>query len=115
MAGSLGQDECREAAKDDALWRAEEEEAIKKRWRDLVSRDLQDIGMEGRWYQQCQDRQQWRRTCGEGVQTIARCRITNSYAANHQTQDRHVAYHCGRSFRRPDDLTRHKRFCTEKV
>ena len=28
MARSLGQDECREAAKDDALWRVEEEEAM---------------------------------------------------------------------------------------
>ncbi len=29
--------------------------------RDLVSRDLQAIGMERRWYQWCQDRHQWRR------------------------------------------------------
>ncbi len=53
----------------------------KKRWRDLVSHDLQAIGMERRWYQWCQDRQQWR-TCREGVETIATRRATNTCAAN---------------------------------
>ena len=44
-----------------------------KRWRDLVSGDLQQLGMVNSWYQLCQDREQ----CQEGVNQIA------SHRGNH--------------------------------
>ena len=44
----------------------------KKRWRDLVSADLQQLGMVTGWYQVCQDRGEWYKRCQEGVDLAER-------------------------------------------
>ena len=47
------------------------EHGPKKRWRDLVSGDLQQLGMVNSWYQLCQDRGEWYKRCREGVNQTA--------------------------------------------
>ena len=55
----------------------------KKRWRDLISGDLQQLGMVNSWYQLCQDRGEWYKQCQKGVNQIASCRENPCVASIH--------------------------------
>ena len=83
----------------------------KRRWKDLVMKDLQAIGAKENWYQLCQDRKGWYDQCCEGVDEVASCRRKNVCAANNQKQSGDFVCVCGRSFHRQGDLTRHNCFC----
>ena len=84
----------------------------KKRWRDMVSADLQAIGMKEGWYGVCQERKEWLVRCRGGIEEMVSCQKQNTCAANRQTQDKSFQCLCGRVFRRPGDRTRHQRFCS---
>ena len=88
--------------------------STKKRWRDLVTSDVQCIGAGDRWYDLAQDNGEWRAlyssvpATGKGDQAEG-----GACAANSSNGNRAPNHQCpyGRSFRRQSDLTRHSRFC----
>ena len=75
-------------------------------------RDLKAIGIED-WYAVCQDRERWSNLCAVGVDEVAQCREENTCTANRASQERNFICICGRRFRQPGDLTRHRHFCDE--
>eukprot|EP00117_Sycon_ciliatum_P010672 scpid14558/ scgid12480/ len=68
----------------------------KKRWRDVVSTDLADLGVTT-WLESCQDRPGWRQ-------------VASSTPPPRPAPDPLLCV-CGRPFRRPGDLKRHAKFC----
>ena len=82
----------------------------KKRWRDIVFADLKAMGISDIWYERCQDRQWWKMECKKGIEATIVQRCQNTCSANRST-NLIFPCHCGRSFRRRGDLTRHQRFC----
>ena len=84
----------------------------KRRWRDLVAADVQAVGLGVAWYGGAQDRKEWEEVCRQCRaydinKDIGHC-AANSFNTNVDTP---YSCSCGRSFRRPGDLTRHRRFC----
>ena len=78
----------------------------KLRWRDVVQRDLQNIGFDSTsWYAAVHDHAKWYDTC----QAIASCSKPTAGAPAVVTGSFGCA--CGRNFRRQGDLTRHRNFC----
>ena len=97
----------------------------KMRWRDKVRKDLKKIDIdEGRWFKEAQERGSWRTKCSQGLEKCTRKRVEMDKAK----QSTNVAalgitaatatgtgnctnFHCdtcNRSFRRRQDLNRHK-------
>ena len=54
----------------------------KKRWRYLVSADLQALQLNSEWYQLCQDRREWFECFWSGIDEVALTRKKNRCAAN---------------------------------
>ena len=84
----------------------------KRRWRDVVSSDLQTLGIKDRWYQLSQDRQAWFQTCTDGIREKAEQQSGRERMARCETETISHSCPCGRTFRRQGDLTRHSRFCS---
>ena len=70
----------------------------KRRWRDVAASDLRATGIpEAQWYHLAQDRRDWRERSRRKPPS--------------QPQPRVFVCLCGRDFRRPNDLSRHKNYC----
>ena len=88
-------------AKEVVVWGAGEEEGMP--WakeeveRDLISGDLQAIGLKESWYQLASyvkiRRKVWLERCREGVGEVAKYRKKNTCGANRHSQDR--SFMCG--------------------
>ena len=111
MAGARGPYGGSETTEESVIWRVEEEETLPwgeekvlETWLDLMCKLLM-------WYELCQDRKEWFKLCGEGIERVSETRQKNKCPANNQPQPSRFDCACGRSFRRNGDLTRHKRFC----
>ena len=82
----------------------------KKRWRNLVSIDLQNLNLSDSWQELCLDRDTWYKHCQEGISQL--CPIgENLCAANNQSLGGIFTCLCERTFRRAGDWTRHQKFC----
>ena len=80
----------------------------KKRWRDLAVTDVRTLGIERDWFEIAQDRLRWSTLCEQfrssaGVGEI--CAVAEPAPAPI------LRCTCGRTFWRPGNLTRHRRFC----
>jgi len=77
----------------------------KQRWRDVVLRDIQGLGLDAlNWYDAAQDRSRWRDLCltiSSGGVPRGPSVVTGSFSCG-----------CGRTFGRSGDLTRHRNYCT---
>ncbi|XP_062507351.1 uncharacterized protein LOC134183789 [Corticium candelabrum] len=71
----------------------------RKRWRDLVSQDLQLVDTKNIWYQRCQDRNGWFSLCQRGVEKVVTNRGKSRCAANVRFQGESFLCECRRSFR----------------
>ena len=82
----------------------------KLRWRDVVQRDLRNIGFDSTsWYAAVHDCARWYDTC----QAIASCgRLTTGAPA---VVAGSFGCGCGRIFERQGDLTRHRHFCDHQL
>ena len=83
-----------------------------KRWRDVVSSDLQTSGIKDRWYQLSQDRRAWFQTCTDGIREKAEQQRGREHMAGCETETISHSCPCGRTFRQQGDLTRYSRFCS---
>ena len=83
----------------------------KRRWRDVVRRDLKDIGVsEEKWFDEAvRSRAGWRALCREGMN---RCRESEKVRAPMAAARDVVCEVCSRRFRRESDKARHK--CIEE-
>ena len=82
----------------------------KLRWKDKVRKDLKRLNIEeSRWYQIAQDRNQWRSKCvhAQESHTMRDSSPAPSEALLQQRND-YVCENCQRSFRRSQDMARHK-------
>ena len=81
----------------------------KKRWRDLVSTDLQNLNLSDSWQELCLDSNTWYKRCQEGISQL--CPIAeNLCAANNQPLGGIFTCLRGRTFRRAGDCKRHQKF-----
>ena len=90
----------------------------KQRWRDRVRKDLKQFRIEeSSWFQVAQDRDQWRAVCTEGLTTCTEERQkkeTNTCgplavaSTSGPAAPPLVCPTCSRSFRRKQDIARHK-------
>ena len=69
----------------------------KKRWRDIAAADLSARCVAGDWCDLAQDRRDWRLMCNRPRPAVPKPRV--------------FICGCGRDFRRPNDLTRHRKYC----
>ena len=69
----------------------------KKRWRDFAAADLSARCMTGDWWDLAQDRRDWRLMCNRPRPAEPKPRV--------------FICGCGKDFRRPNDLTRHRKYC----
>ena len=75
----------------------------RKRWKDCVKADLKLVGLSERsWVDVVADRSAWRTRCREATDEAAVCRASNAKEANLECPE------CLRSFRRRQDIVRHK-------
>ena len=80
----------------------------KKRWGDMMRKDLKDIGVpEQRWYDEAvRSRAGWRTLCCDGIE---RCRESHGLAVHAAVTARDVVCRvCSRKFRKESDKARHK-------
>ena len=88
----------------------------KQRWRDKVRKDLKQFNIEEEsWFRAAQERAQWRAACREGLSTRVRERLRAERARRGgspvvigPTASQLVCDTCHRSFRRQEDISRHK-------
>ena len=82
----------------------------KRRWRDVVQCDVEELGVKSTWYSICQERNEWYQLYTNRMITSSQPTTSNT---NHQqsTMQKFTCV-CGRSFHRKGDLTRHQRFCS---
>ena len=80
----------------------------RKRWRDVIRRDLKDIELdESEWYEEaCRSRAGWRALCRMGLESHAEQQAVTR-ATQAQPRDVFCSI-CSRSFRRESDMKRHK-------
>ena len=75
------------------------------RWRDVVSRDIQRLGLDAlNWYDVAQDRSRWHDLCStisSGGVPRGPSVVTGSFVCG-----------CGKTFGRSGDFTRHCKYCT---
>ena len=73
---------------------------VKLRWRDKVRQDFRSLSInDSLWYQQAQDRSLWKQLCNAGMENLL------------TVPQSHYSFHCPtcqRSFRRSQDIARHK-------
>ena len=69
----------------------------KKRWRDTAAADLSTWCVTGGWCDLAQDRRDWRLMCNRPRPAVPKPRV--------------FICGCGRDFRRPNDITRHRKYC----
>ena len=80
------------------------------RWRDVVQRDLRNIGFDSTsWYAAVRERARWYDTC----QAIASCGRPTAGAPAVVAGS--FGCSCGRTFRRQGNLTRHRYFCDRQL
>ena len=70
---------------------------LKKPWRDIATADLSGRCVTGDWCDFAQDRQDWRVMCNHPRPCVQKPRV--------------FICGCGRDFRWPNDLTRHRKYC----
>ena len=75
-------------------------------------RDLNAIGIED-WYAVCQDQERWSSLCRVAVDEVAKCTEENTCTTKRASKERNFICICGRRFKPPGDLTRHRHFCDE--
>ena len=92
----------------------------KQRWRDRVRKDLKHFGIEeSSWFHEAQDRGHWRAVCKKALTTCTEERLGKGRAhspgpsgatagASAPAAPLLVCPTCSRSFRRRQDITRHK-------
>ena len=95
----------------------------KLRWRDRARKDLKKFGIdESGWLTKALDRGSWRSACNKGLKACTKKRVESDLArrsarsANHNTECQVAAADqyqykcdtCQRSFRRRQDISRHK-------
>ena len=104
VAGTPCQDAGPQTSQDVPLWMATLDTAPRRRWRDLVKKDLKAVRVGGDWYSVSQDRGQWRSAWSQNL-------------AEHQAAEQRgrlwgeknvLCDVCGRRFRREGDKARHK-------
>ena len=88
---------------------------VKRRWRDVATADLKAISAGEEWFSLAQDRKAWWAACCDGLAEILDRRRHGASTAGLSAFSGAICTnhlcHCGRSFRRRGDLTRHSRFC----
>ena len=102
---------------------------MKMRWRDRAKKDLKQFGItESSWYHIAQDSSQWRSKCRDGLDSRTKTRIESDRTKRHRasiitmpgssTVSNSVDFGftcptCKRSFRRTQDIARHKCVTTQ--
>ena len=77
----------------------------RRRWRDVVKRDLKVVGMNVcNWYSEAQDRGKWRAAWNQSLIENQQANETRRSGAEKNV----VCVECGRCFRRESDKARHK-------
>ena len=80
----------------------------KKRWRDLAVTDVRTLGIERDWFEIAQDRLRWSTLCEQFRSSAG---VGEICAVAEPAPTPILRCTCGRTFWRPGDLTRHRRFC----
>ena len=77
----------------------------RRRWRDVVKRDLKSVGMrDGEWYDDAQNRKKWREVWSHRLAEHHQIQAAGPNGAERSV----VCTECGRCFRRESDKARHK-------
>ena len=79
---------------------------MKKRWQDVVTLDLQAVGIKDAWYEVAQDREAWYQVCSNGIRSLVE-QTRSVCAANLARGSGIYTCPCERTFCRKGDQSKH--------